>query len=78
MRRQRIVKRYISGAGVSVQDNVSFKAFALVFAALVFFTVSIVFLANTISTPSKSYTDPLVQAQLADRLRPIGRSRVVE
>lgn len=61
---------------MSVQDNVFFKAFGIVLGALVLFTVSIIFLANRISAPDSAYVDPLAKAQTADRLRPVGMSRV--
>lgn len=53
------------------------KAFVLVFGALVFFTLSIAVLANWTS-PDFSDQDPLVQAQLQDRLAPVGQSRVAQ
>jgi len=61
---------------VNVQNNDFYRAFALVFGGLMLFTVSIVWLANMISVPNNAYTDPLVQAQMKERVRPVGQSRI--
>lgn len=63
---------------MSKQHEAGFiKAFALVFGGLVFFTFSIAILANW-SAPDFSDQDPLVQAQLQDRLMPVGQSRIAQ
>jgi len=64
---------------VSVQQDSGFlKAFSIVLGALVLFTISIGFLANQFSASEGTYKDPLVQAQLYERLRPVGQSRTAQ
>lgn|GEM_PF-6825312 len=59
-----------------VQDNPFFKVFAVVFGALVLFTLTVLMIAKGISPTSDTSADPLVQAQLLERIRPVGESRL--
>ena len=64
---------------MSVQQDSGFlKAFSVVLGALVLFTISIGFLANSFSANDKGYKDPLAQAQMYERLRPVGQSRIAQ
>lgn len=58
------------------EDNGHLMMFGIVFGALVFFTATIVIMANMFSPSGASASDPLVAAQLKERLMPVGQSRV--
>ncbi len=58
------------------EDKGYLVMFGAVFGALVLFTAIIMVLANMISPPSATSEDPLVAAQLKERLMPIGQSRI--
>lgn len=60
------------------QDKDFYKVFIGVIAGLIFFTFSIAVLANKFSPDFQPEQDPMVQAQLKDRLMPIGKSRIAE
>ena len=59
-------------------DSNFLKAFAVVLGALVLFTLSIILLANRFSAVDSGYVDPLAKAQMIERLRPVGQSRVAQ
>ncbi len=69
------IQRIFRGT-VSVQDRVFVRAIAVVLGALVLFTVTIAIFANRISAPDPAYTDPIAQAKLVERVRPVGMSRI--
>jgi len=58
------------------QDKAFFKAFGLVLGALVIFTISMILLSSRFSAMGAHDNDPLVKAQLVERLQPVGKSRV--
>ena len=60
---------------MSASEDTDYKMFAIVLGALVFFTFFIIVIANKVS-PSMAGSDPLVAAQLKERVMPIGQSRV--